>query len=57
LGQAWRSIARSGASLGASQYLISVRDSVFQHLSGHYPVYQQTYRLAQSSNPVAFRLD
>lgn len=39
------------------QYLMSVRNSVFQSLSQKYPIYQRMYQLAQSSNPIAFKLD
>jgi thiamine pyridinylase len=38
------------------QYLMSVRNSVFQRLAQQYPIYQRMYQLAQSSNPVAFKL-
>jgi thiamine pyridinylase len=39
------------------QYLMSVRNSVFQKLGQQYPIYQRMYRLAQSSNPLAFKLN
>jgi thiamine pyridinylase len=39
------------------QYLMSVRNSVFQQLGQQYPIYQRMYQLAQSSNPLAFKLD
>jgi thiamine pyridinylase len=39
------------------QYLMSVRNSVFQQLGQRYPIYQRMYQLAQSSNPIAFKLD
>jgi thiamine pyridinylase len=39
------------------QYLMSVRNSVFQKLGQRYPIYQRMYRLALSSNPLAFKLD
>jgi thiamine pyridinylase len=39
------------------QYLMSVRNSVFQRLGQQYPIYQRMYQLAQSSNPIAFKLD
>ena len=39
------------------QYLMSVRDSVFQQLEQRYPIYKKMYKLAQSSNPIAFKLD
>jgi thiamine pyridinylase len=39
------------------QYLMSVRNSVFQRLGQQYPIYQRMYQLAQSSNPVAFKLN
>ena len=47
---------RSPQSDTNPQYLMSVRHSVFQRLSQQYPVYQRMYQLAQSSNPVAFKL-
>jgi thiamine pyridinylase len=49
------SFAAQGA--GNPQYLMSVRNSAFQALSVQYPIYKQMYQLAQSSNPVAFKLD
>jgi thiamine pyridinylase len=39
------------------QYLMSVRNSVFQQLGQRYPIYQRMYQLALSSNPLAFKLD
>jgi thiamine pyridinylase len=39
------------------QYLMSVRNSVFQQLGQTYPIYQRMYQLAQQSNPLAFKLD
>ncbi len=39
------------------QYLMSVRNSVFQSLAQQYPIYQRMYQLAQTSNPVAFKLN
>jgi thiamine pyridinylase len=39
------------------QYLMSVRNSVFQQLGQQYPIYQRMYQLATSSNPIAFKLD
>lgn len=39
------------------QYLMSVRNSAFQRLGQQYPIYQRMYQLAQSSNPIAFKLD
>lgn len=39
------------------QYLMSVRNSVFQQLGQRYPIYQRMYNLAQTSNPIAFKLD
>lgn len=42
---------------GNPQYLMSVRNSVFERLGQDYPIYQRMSQLAQSSNPVAFKLD
>jgi len=39
------------------QYLMSVRHSAFQSLGQRYPIYQQMYQLAKTSNPLAFKLD
>jgi thiamine pyridinylase len=39
------------------QYLMSVRNSVFKQLGSQFPVYMRMYQLAQSSNPVAFKLN
>src|SRR5262249_20827298 len=39
------------------QYLMSVRNSVFQQLEQRYPIYQRMYQLAQSNNPLAFKLN
>jgi thiamine pyridinylase len=39
------------------QYLMSVRNSVFQELEKDYPIYGRMYQLAQASRPVAFKLD
>ena len=39
------------------QYLMSVRNSVFQRLSADYSIYARMYQLAQSSKPIAFKLD
>ncbi len=39
------------------QYLMSVRNSVFQRLGQRYPIYQRMYHLVQSSNPLAFKLN
>jgi thiamine pyridinylase len=39
------------------QYLMSVRTSVFQRLAQDYPIYGRMFQLAQSSKPVAFKLD
>jgi thiamine pyridinylase len=44
-------------SNGNPQYLMSVRNSVFTQLSQRYPIYQRMYSLAQTSNPIAFKLD
>ena len=39
------------------QYLMSVRNSAFQALGQQYPIYQRMYQMAQTANPVAFKLD
>ena len=48
---------RSPQSGTNPQYLMSVRTSAFQQLSQSYPIYQRMFQLAQSSNPVAFKLN
>lgn len=48
---------RAPAQGGNPQYLMSVRNSAFQTLGQQYPIYQRMYQLAQSSNPLAFKLD
>jgi len=39
------------------QYLMSVRESVFQNLEKRYPIYGRMHSLAQASNPLAFKLN
>ncbi|MFZ0845097.1 MAG: thiamine pyridinylase [Pseudolabrys sp.] len=52
-------VASFQAGQGSSnpQYLMSVRNSVFQTLGQRYPIYQRMYHLAQTGNPLAFKLD
>ncbi len=47
--------AQGGA--GNPQYLMSVRNSVFQNLGQRYPIYQRMYAMVQAAKPQAFKLD